>query len=661
MPDGRQVVGLVQVNNGYTGQYYLPYSVGMLEAYARKNLTQPEKYHFLRHIYRREPVGEAVEKLLAADIAGFSLYVWNAQLTLAIAKELKRQKSEVLIVVGGPQVPDEAESFLRANPFIDVVCHGEGEQVFCFFLEHTDDWRNTPSISYIQDGRFVNNPKKPRTESLDELPSPYLDGIFDPIIEESPRNKWNAIWETNRGCPFKCTFCDWGSAVNAKVKKWEEERLFQEIEWFAERKIDFVFGADANFGIFERDIEIARYLAKTKGRTGFPQAFSVSSTKNATDRSFAAQKILSDAGLNTGVTVSMQSMDKETLVAIKRDNIQLEGPKGFKELQRKFTLAGIQTSTDLILALPGETYESFVRGVDELIANGQHNRILFFNLTILPNAEMGDPEYQKKYGMEMVESRIITIHGNLNSKEDEVAELQQLVIATGSMPKEEWVRVRVFSWVTALLHFDKVLQIPLVLAHELSGASYRDLIELFSEGRFGDEKDFPILSRVRQFFIAKARDIQNGAEEFCRAPQWLDLWWPTDEYMLIELATSGEMHGFYEEATRALKLFLAERGKEEYDEVLNEAVALNEQMFKMPFQTQNRVLKLSHNVWDFYYAAICGRPIELQREESVVEIDCVSERWDSWEGWMRFAVWYASHRGAFFFGLASSTQIAGHY
>lgn len=661
MPNGQQVVGLVQVNNGYTGQYYLPYSVGMLEAYARKNLTEPEKYHFLRHIYQREPVLEAVEKLLTADIAGFSLYVWNAQITLAIAKELKRQKPETLILVGGPQVPDEAEFFLRANPFIDVVCHGEGEWVFCFFLEHMDDWKNTPSISYLENGKFFANLRKQRTDDLDQLPSPYLDGIFDPIMQANPNNKWNAIWETNRGCPFKCTFCDWGSAVNAKVKKWEEQRLFKEIEWFADREIDFIFGADANFGIFERDIQIAQQLADTKRRTGFPKAFSVSSTKNATDRSFAAQKILSDAGLNTGVTVSMQSMDKETLVAIKRDNIQLEGPKGFKELQRRFTLAGIQTSTDLILALPGETYESFVCGVDELITNGQHNRILFFNLTILPNAEMGDPEYQKKYGMQTVESRIITIHGNLNNKEDEVAELQQLVIATSTLPREDWVRVRVFSWMTALLHFDKVLQIPLVLTHELCGASYRELLELFSEGRFGDEKEFPVLSHIRNFFIQKAQAIQNGAEEFCRAPQWLDLWWPTDEYMLIELATQGKLQDFYLEAQKALFSVFTKYGREDLEDAFREAVALNREMYKMPFESQNRFISTTYNIWDFYYAAICGKPIELQGVESTMEIDCVSEQWDSWESWMRHAVWYASHRGAFFFGLASKPQIAGHW
>ena len=80
-----------------------------------------------------------------------------------------------------------------------------------------------------------------------------------------------------------------------------------------------------------------------------------------------------------------------TLEAIKRDNISLGT---YMELQRRFTRDKVETYSDLILGLPGETYESFVKGVDQLIENGQHNRIQFNNLSILPNAEMGDPAYQ---------------------------------------------------------------------------------------------------------------------------------------------------------------------------------------------------------------------------------------------------------------------------
>jgi radical SAM superfamily enzyme YgiQ (UPF0313 family) len=649
-------IGLVQINNGYSGQYYLPYSVGMLEAYARKHLSRPHDYEFLLPVYRRDPVEEAVAQLLSADIVGFSTYVWNAQLTYRIAAELKRRKPEVITVFGGPQVPDKAEGFLRKYPFVDIATHGEAEKTFTAILEDPERVAEIPSVSFLRNGEFTFTGRAGRLSDLDELPSPYLDEVFQRLLVSNPGAKWNAIFETNRGCPFKCTFCDWGSATGDKVKKMGMERISAEIEWFGRNRIEFIFCADANFGILPRDIEIAETLAKVKRATGLPRGFSTSNTKNSTERSFAAQKILSEAGLNAGVSVSMQSMAPQVLIDIKRDNIKIEGPNGFRELQRKFTLAGIETSTDIVLALPGETYDSFVRGVDELIAGGQHNRILFYNLTVLPNAEMGDPAYQERYGMDIVPTRIITIHGNLNDREDAVPEMQQLVVGTNAMPRADWVRVRAFSWMTALLHFDKVMQIPLVVAHELFGARYRDMIELFSEGRF-DPAEFPTLARVREFFVEKARSIQAGGEDFCRAPQWLDVWWPADEYMLIDLATSGRLGDFYAEALRALSgsLGFAEGGREH--RILREAVHLNERMLKMPFVREDRSIELSGNIWEFYQAAVRNQPVPFREEATRHVIDCTSEQWDSWDAWCRFVVWYSSKRGAYLFGSKPGTAL----
>ena len=170
------------------------------------------------------------------------------------------------------------------------------------------------------------------------------------------------------------------------------------------------------------------------------------------------------------------------------------------ELQRRFTRDRVETYSDLILGLPGETYESFVRGVDQLIENGQHNRIQFNNLSILPNAEMGDPAYQAKYGMVTVESKIINIHGERVELDDDVPEVQDLVIATAAMPLADWRRTRVFCWMTALLHFDKLFQIPLILAHGISGIPYRDMIEAFMRGRsraLSDDRGDQCLLRQR--------------------------------------------------------------------------------------------------------------------------------------------------------------------
>src|SRR3989338_6955405 len=127
-------IGLVQINNSFSGQNYFPYSVGILEAYARNHLRQPGDYNFMPPVYLRANVDDCTEKLDGADIIFFSTYVWNIRISLAIAEKLKKKQPNSVIVFGGPQIPDRIDGFLEKYRSIDVVCHGEGEQVFSTLL-----------------------------------------------------------------------------------------------------------------------------------------------------------------------------------------------------------------------------------------------------------------------------------------------------------------------------------------------------------------------------------------------------------------------------------------------------------------------------------------------------------------------------------------------
>ena len=137
---------------------------------------------------------------------------------------------------------------------------------------------------------------------------------------------------------------------------------------------------------------------------------------------------------------------------------------------------GIKTFSDIILGLPEETYDTFTSGVAKLVGMGQHNRIQFNNLSILPNTEMGDPEYLEKYEMKVVENDIININGALGEWLDDIYETQQMVVGTKSMPGEDWVKTRVFGYVVAFLHFNKLFQIPIILANTVYGINYKELL-----------------------------------------------------------------------------------------------------------------------------------------------------------------------------------------
>src|SRR5687768_15797093 len=87
-------VGLVQVNNSFSGQNYLPYSIACLRSYISAHAPNPARYRFLPLVYKRMPVRDIVAQMRDADVVGFSTYVWNANISLEAARRLKEQRPE---------------------------------------------------------------------------------------------------------------------------------------------------------------------------------------------------------------------------------------------------------------------------------------------------------------------------------------------------------------------------------------------------------------------------------------------------------------------------------------------------------------------------------------------------------------------------------------
>jgi hypothetical protein len=657
-------IGLVQINNSFSGQNYLPYSIACLQSYAASRLP-PGKFSFLPMIYKRLPVCEIVGRLEGADVIGFSIYVWNAQISLEAARRIKRRHPDRLVIFGGPHVPDHAESFLRDHPFIDLVVHNEGEKTFVELLHEFPrrDWSGLRGVSYIDsDGNFVRGAPVERMRDLEELPSPFLNGVLDDLIAANPDEQWIGLWETNRGCPFQCTFCDWGSATAGKVTKFGFDRLRGELEWFAGREVKYIFVCDANFGIQKRDVDIAEAVAEIRRRTGFPHGFSVQNTKNATERAYQTQKILADAKLNKGVALSMQSLDPATLKNIKRDNISLET---YFELARRFAADNVETYSDIILGLPGETYHSFCSGVDKLIRLGQHNRVQFNNLTILPNAEMGNPDYLKKFGMVTVRSEIINIHGIREEMHDDVPEVQDLVISTDSLPPEDWRKTRAFGWMAAFLHFDKLLQLPMMVACELGGLAYRDIIDAFLTA---SQEQYPVISSVRDFFDSEARSMQQGGPEYVYAKQWLGIYWPADEYMFIKLTAEAKLQKFYQEAEPLLMGLLetvaADRPWPLVEDAVKEAIRLNAALISQPFVLDDLRIATRYNILEFCDGLRKGDPVALREMPSHVLIERSRSRYCDILDWCREVVWWGNKKGAYLYinrSVMAEPQLAGHY
>jgi radical SAM superfamily enzyme YgiQ (UPF0313 family) len=612
-------IGLAQISQQVGDSFYFPYSVGLLQAYAQCNAPPNKQYNFLPLVYHRLTVSEALAHFAGADIIGFSLYIWNMRRSLALALALKQEDPQRLIIVGGPQVPDQAEAFLRANPQIDLCCHGPGEITFLDLLATWPerDWQAIAGISYIQDDQFFYNPPAPRERDLSLFPSPYLEGVFDPLLTQNQH--WIGLLETNRGCPFACTFCDWGSAIQSKVYRFPLERVFAEIEWIARHKVGNVFTCDANFGILSRDVEIAHYVARMKQAHGFPLTFQNQTAKNASERVIEIQRILHQAGLATYAAISLQSVDPYTLQSIKRENISLAA---YRKVQNAALEAGIVAYTDMILALPGESYASFVAGINTVIENGQHTKILFHNTTLLPNAEMAAPAYRAKFGLE---TTWVNLPGHTPA-EDGIPELMEIVVASKDLSRTDWQKTHVFAWTLACFYYThKLLQPLLMVLHETLQTAYTDLILAVLEA---DLSQYPVLHKIRERFIHTAQQFQQG---YPHSQQNTLIWTLFDGMYLtpdnaiqIELWNAGLIDTFYSEIGAFYARWALQK-KPDFDlRLLDESLMFNRRLFMRIFASQrfpvattprsipDQALPLHYNLQEFYQKKQQSKEVCLQ-------------------------------------------------
>ncbi len=648
----RITAGLVQIGDQFGGEYYLPYSIGILQAYAQKHVNASCPIDYLPIIYKRMKIDDAVHALRGADVVFFSAYLWNFHISLAIAERMKQKPGGCVIVMGGPQIPESPEgiqAFLNRYAFVDLVCAGEGEIPFTKVLEHFSErsWDAVPSIGYrAATGAITCTKAAPAITNLNTIPSPYLSGVFDALRSTQPDRQWSALIETNRGCPYRCAYCYWGKTSRNRLYQFTIDRVYQEIDWISRNGVEFVFCCDSNFGILERDRDIALKVAANKNALGFPKAFSVQNTKNSSAKIFELQKILNDAGLQKGVNLALQSMHADTLKSIHRTNIT---NNVYADLQRLFTQSGIQTFSDIIIGLPLETYDSFTRGVYQLIESGQHNRIQFINLTILENTEMADPAYQSRYGMIVKESKLIAHHSSIDS-DSGLFEVQRLVVGTNAMPPEDFKRVKVFCWLLSLLYFNKLLQLPLALLNRIGRIPVQQLLELFLAQRGARS----IIASILDFFYQKANDIQKGEGDFVGSPEWLNIWWPVDEYAFIKLCIENKLDEFYREAEAIIMAFVQTGIGSLSADAVREAILLNRALIKMPQVMDDTVITLHSNLFDVYKGILEGADVALRPGSYRGEINRSGSTWSSWNAWMTEVVWYGTKKGAYLYNCKIS-------
>lgn len=451
-------------------------------------------------------------------IVFFSNYIWNSTLSCKFASLLKEIYPDVVIVMGGPNYPldiKSRESFLRERPYIDFYIRHEGEQVGLNLVKHLLDPNGSKhlainGIDSIRGDHFYAGDEEPKLKDLSCLPSPYLSGKLDKFFD----GKLLPIMQTNRGCPFTCSFCAEGTEYYSKVSFFPMSRVTGEIRYISEKMEEVrklggrndLFIADSNFGMYPRDLEICKEIQASRSSTGWPEYINVATGKNAKERVLKAATIIEGALRLSG---SVQSLTPEVLRNIKRENINVEA---LYELGLKSGETGANTYSEIIMCLPGETLESHFSTIKNVIESGfkvVHN----FQLMILPGTPMHDPEYRERYGMNLAYRVLPRCYGNYQTMKSSIvcAEVETICTSTDTFSFEDYINARLMHLVIAVFYNDGVFSAILNLLKGFGLSPFAWLRQIYSQiqqmesyGPFGS-----FLSDTRDELWSDKEDLIN--------------------------------------------------------------------------------------------------------------------------------------------------------
>ena len=416
----------------------IPLSIGLVGSYMKSKLPQVDvkilkaSYDIIKYLDEEKP-----------QIMGICNYLWNTNIAVRLSHYAREKNPNIFIVFGGPEInkkPVNAKSFLKKYSHSDMLVAHEGEIAFTqlveTYLEEKGDSKKVRSrinelgnCFYIENNeRFVAGPEVKRISNLNDIPSPYLMGLMDDFLSDG---SYMPLVQTNRGCPYACTFCQEGNDYYSRINYHSLDYVKKELDYIAERVNPVVglFIVDSNFGMYKQDVQIAHHLAELKKKHKWPMFLNTSTGKSQLPRIKHVADILEGS---LRISNAVQSLNNDVLDAIKRKNAAT-----LEEFLKGLEMVSVP---DIILPLPKETKKTFIDGLNRLLDTKSPIRFTVFHALLLSDTEMNDNGSVNQHKLKVKFRQHQNLTGDVGGKL--VCETERNIVQTSTMSQQDVFEAR---------------------------------------------------------------------------------------------------------------------------------------------------------------------------------------------------------------------------
>lgn len=345
------------------------------------------------------------------DIA-LGAYVWHEHHTQNLLRTLRHNNFPGKIILGGPQISYVKSGLEKYYPDADIFVRGYAEEALAqLYLSE----QKKPSINGIHyAGDFDSGLSA--TADLEMLPSPFLNGLISP----QPFIRW----ETQRGCPFRCTFCQHReSDISMKRRPFAYSRIMQEIEWIISNPIiQDIAVLDPTFNSGPHYMNIIQRLIEGN----FTGKIALQCRIEMIKDEFIEQIDKLNQKAHVVLEFGLQTIHPNEAKIIQRPNNMKKVEHVLSETKKR----NIATEVSLIFGLPQQTLQSFQASV-QFCKSNHVPTIYAYPLMLL----RGTPLHEKKNELGLVESTDIDL------KIDRALKDIPHVISSPSFTYEDWIEM----------------------------------------------------------------------------------------------------------------------------------------------------------------------------------------------------------------------------